>query len=196
MSQPRSLAIALLLTLSTGTCTLSPSGSQSPLTPVINDAWEYEKRENPLFATTTDDHRYDAELPSMTPTDLARREDSLRAYIQRLDGVDSAGLSVSDRINRAMLRDRMENWLAGLTAEEDRIPILADDGFHIDLAQLPTYAPRATVADVEHYLARLRQVPRYFREYTALMRRGVQSHYTMPRVVLEGYNVTIATHIV
>ena len=196
MSQPRSLALALLLTLSAGTCTLSQSGSQSPLTSVINDAWEFEKRENPLFATTTDDHRYDAELPSMAPTDLARREDSLRAYLQRLDGVDSAQLSVSDRINRAMLRDRLDNWLAGLTAEEDRIPILADDGFHIDLAQLPTYAPRATVDDVEHYLARLRQVPRYFREYTALMRRGIQSHYTMPHVVLEGYDVTIATHIV
>jgi uncharacterized protein (DUF885 family) len=95
-----------------------------------------------------------------------------------------------------MLHDRLENWLAGLTAEEDRIPILADDGFHIDLAQLPTYAPRETVTDVENYLARLRQVPRYFREYMELMRRGMRSSYTMPRVVLEGYDVTIATHIV
>jgi len=192
----RPLAATILVVLSTTTCTLSSNGSQSPLTSVINEAWEFEKRENPLFATTTNEHRYDAELPSMTPANLARREDSLRAYLERLEAVDTGGLSVSDRINRAMLHDRLENWLAGLTAEEDRIPILADDGFHIDLAQLPTYAPRATVTDVENYLARLRQVPRYFREYIDLMRRGMQSQYTMPRIVLEGYDVTIATHIV
>ena len=196
MSRLHPLGIAVLVALSMSTCTLSSNGSQSPLTSVINDAWEFEKRENPLFATTTNDHRYDAQLPSMTPPNLARREDSLKAYIQRLEAVDSASLSVSDRINRAMLHDRLENWLAGLAAEEDRIPILADDGFHIDFAQLPTYAPRETVPDVENYLARLRQVPRYFREYMDLMRRGMRSSYTMPRVVLEGYDVTIATHIV
>ncbi len=196
MKQLRPLGISILVLLITSTCTLTSNGGQSPLASVINEAWEFEKRENPLFATTTDDHRYDAELPRMTPADLARREDSLRAYIQRLEEVDSAGLSVSDRINRSMLHDRLENWLAGLTVEEDRIPILADDGFHIDIAQLPTYAPRETVADVENYLARVRQVPRYFREYTDLMRRGMQSQYTMPRIVLEGYDVTIATHIV
>ncbi|HEV8363338.1 MAG TPA: hypothetical protein VGQ52_07450, partial [Gemmatimonadaceae bacterium] len=68
----RLLGIALIA-LSASTCTFSSNGTQSPLTSVINDAWEFEKRENPLFATTTDDHRYDAELPSMTPTNLARR---------------------------------------------------------------------------------------------------------------------------
>lgn len=196
MSRLRLTVITSIISLGAGACRLSSNGGQSALTAVVNDAWEFEKRENPLFATTTDDHRYDAELPSMTPASLARREDSLRAYLQRVDAVDTAGLSVNDRINRSMLRDRLDNWLAGLSAEEDRIPILADDGFHIELAQLPTYAPRETVADVENYLARLRQVPRYFREYMDLMRRGMQSQYTMPRVVLEGYDVTIATHIV
>lgn len=196
MARLRLLCIAIVVLPGSNGCTVSSNGAQSPLMSIVNEAWEFEKRENPLFATTTNDHRYDAELPSMTPANLARREDSLRAYIERLEAMGTAGLSVSDRINRSMLHDRLENWLAGLTAEEDRIPILADDGFHIDLAQLPTYAPRETVADVENYLARLRQVPRYFREYVQLMRRGIRSSYTMPRIVLEGYDVTIATHIV
>ncbi len=192
----RRVCVVFLALVSCTTCTLSSDSGQSALMSIINDAWEFEKRETPLFATSTDDHRYDAELPRMARGDLTRRQDSLRAYLRRLATVDTSGLSTTDRINRAMLRDRLENWLTTIDAEEDRIPILADDGFHIDIAQLPTYAPRETVADVEHYLARLNQVPRYFREYMALMRRGLETDYTMPRIVLDGYDVTIATHVV
>ncbi|MGH7713686.1 MAG: DUF885 domain-containing protein, partial [Gemmatimonadaceae bacterium] len=177
-------------------CVPPSDRGQSALSSIISEAWEFEKRENPLFATTTGDHRYDAELSRMSSDDLMRRRDSLRAYVERLEAVDTAGLSVTEQINRAMLRDRLGNGLATLDGGEDRIPILADDGFHIDLAQLPTYAPRETVADVEHYLARLQQVPRYFREHIALMRRGLETGYTMPRIVLQGYDVTIATHVV
>jgi len=192
----RRIPLISVILVSSTVCTRSSDTEQSALSPIVHDAWEFEKRENPLFATTTGDHRYDAELPRMASADLKRRQDTLRAYMTRLDGVDSSRLSPGDRINRAMLRDRLGNWLAGLDGEEDRIPILADDGFHIDLAQLPTYAPRETVADIEHYITRLHQVPRYFREYIALMKRGIETGYTMPRIVLEGYDVTIATHIV
>ncbi|MEW5917723.1 MAG: DUF885 domain-containing protein [Gemmatimonadota bacterium] len=192
----RPIPIVGVLSLVCVACTVSSGGGDSALTNAISDAWEFEKRENPLFATTTGDKRYDADLPRMREEDLTRRRDTLRVYLQRLDGIDTAGLGVSDRINRTMLRDRLGNWLATLDAEEDRIPILADDGFHIDFAQLPTYAPRETVEDVERYIARLNQTPRYFREYIALMRRGIDQGYTMPRIVLEGYDVTIATHIV
>lgn len=179
-----------------GACTLSSERDESALTTVINDAWEFEKRENPLFATTTNDHRYDAELPRMSVEAIAQRQDSLRAYVNRLTALDSSGFSVTDRINRAMLHDRLSDWLANLESGADRIPILADDGFHIELAQLPTSAPRETLADIERYIARLHQVPRYFREHVALMRSGLESGYTMPRVVLDGYDVTIATHVV
>jgi uncharacterized protein (DUF885 family) len=177
-------------------CTSTGSERSSVLTTLIDAAWEFEKRENPLFATTTGDHRYDAELPRMAAADLERRADSLRTYVNRLLEHDTTALSVADRISRAMLLDRLQNWLATIEAGEDRIPILADDGFHIELAQLPTYAPRETVTDVENYIARLQQVPRYFRDYTAHMRRGIETGYTMPRVVLDGYEVTISAHVV
>jgi uncharacterized protein (DUF885 family) len=193
----RLLVRLIPITLCCLACTPSPGGgAESPLTSIINAAWEFEKRESPLFATSTGDKRYDAELPRMTSADLARRRDTLRAYLQRLDAVDTASLTVIDRINRTMMRDRLGSWFASLEAEEDRIPILADDGFHIELAQLPTYAPRESVSDIENYLARLNQVPRYFRDYIALMRHGLETGYTMPRIVLDGYDVTIATHIV
>jgi uncharacterized protein (DUF885 family) len=193
MTTSRLPIVALIVLAACGPTT---GGSNSPLDRVINNGWEFEKRESPLFATLAGDSRYDAELPRMAANDLRRRQDTLRALLQQLEAIDTSGISGAERINRAMMRDRLGNWLAALDGEEDRIPILADDGFHIALAQLPTYAARATVADIENYLLRLQQVPRYFREHIALMQRGLETGYTMPRIVLEGYDVTIATHIV
>src|SRR5690606_25893569 len=77
-----------------------------------------------------------------------------------------------------------------------RIPILADEGFHTGLAQLPAYQPAQTVPQVERYIARLHEVPRYFRQHIANMRRGMEDGFTMPRVVLDGYEVTIESHLV
>jgi len=185
-----------LLILGGSACRQTDDTDQSPIAAVISQSWEFEKRENPLFATQAGDNRYDAELPRMTSEDLRRRQDSLRLFLQRLDAIDTTALSTLDRINRTMMRDRLGNWLATIDGDEDRIPILADDGFHIALAQLPTYAARSSASDIERYVSRLNQVPRYFREYTALMRRGLETGYTMPRVVLEGYEVTIAAHVV
>ena len=53
-----------------------------------------------------------------------------------------------------------------------------------------------SVADYEIYLARLAAFPEYVEQHVALMRSGLESGMTMPRVVLEGYEVTIESHVV
>ena len=158
--------------------------------------WEFELRDNPLMATRVGDQRYDDRLPGMSPADLAGRRDTVQAYLSRLAAIDTRRLSRQDRVSAAMLELRLRTQLQELEGEEDRIPILVDAGFHIGLAQLPSYAPRRSVKDVEAYIARLRQTPRYFREHIALMRRGIATKFTMPRVVLTGYEVTISSHVV
>ena len=76
------------------------------------------------------------------------------------------------------------------------LPINADSGFHIGAARLPDAVPLGTISDYEAYIALLRDLPRYFAEHIALMRRGIELGMTVPRVVLEGYEVTISSHVV
>ncbi len=72
----------------------------------------------------------------------------------------------------------------------------ADSGFHTELAQLPDQVPLATVQDYENYLSRLRQFPRVFDEWIALMRRGLARGMTPPRVAIAGVDATAAAHAV
>jgi uncharacterized protein (DUF885 family) len=76
------------------------------------------------------------------------------------------------------------------------MPINADSGFHIGMARLPRDVPLAGVTDYENYLARLAEVPRYFDEQIGHMRAGLERGFTVPRVVLEGYELSISSHVV
>lgn len=189
------LAAALLASLPL-TSAGAQQGPSERLQALMAAEWEFELREDPLMATSVGDERYDDRLPHVAPHDQARRRDSMQTYLRELQAIDRDALEGQDRVSAAMLQERLEVALGTIDGGEERIPILADDGFHIGLAQVPSYQPARTVPQVERYIARLHEVPRYFREHIANMRRGMQDGFTMPRVVLEGYEITIASHVV
>ncbi|OFV88303.1 MAG: hypothetical protein A2V74_07990 [Acidobacteria bacterium RBG_16_70_10] len=163
---------------------------------LLDEAWEEAMRENPLLATATGDHRFDHRLPSMTLADLERRASEAQRRLERLRRIDRGGLSAADRVSNDMFRRRLEDDLAAHRFRDWRIPITSDSGFHTDLARLPAEVPLATVKDYENYLARLRALPRYFGEMTALMREGLRTGFTVPRAALDGYDVTMRAHVV
>ncbi|MFL5581055.1 MAG: DUF885 domain-containing protein [Gemmatimonadaceae bacterium] len=173
-----------------------PAAAAERLKSLLAAEWEWELREDPTLGTSIGDRRYDDRLPGVSPADLTRQRDSLRAYLARLAAIDRAALGRTDRVSHAMLERRLRGQLESIEGGEERIPILADEGFHTSLAQLPSYTPHQTVAEGERYVARLRQVPRYVAENVANMRRGMAEGFTMPRVVLEGYETSIVSHVV
>ena len=188
----------LALAVSSFMLPVSAAGQNAPerLHALMEAEWQFELREDPLLATSVGDARYDDRLPHVTPADLDRRRDSIQWYLGQLRSIDGSALEGQDRVSAAMLIERLEIALGEIDAGEARLPILADEGFHTGLAQVPSYQPAQTVEQIERYIARLRDVPRFFREHIANMRRGVQDGFTMPKVVLDGYEVTIETHIV
>jgi uncharacterized protein (DUF885 family) len=161
---------------------------------LIAEAWEHELVESPLLATATGDHRFDDRLPSMTKNDIERRAARSRQLLDRLRSIDPGGLAPADRVSHRMLELRLRDDLAAHRFGDWRIPLTSDSGFHTDIALLPREVPLATVRDYESYVARLRAIPAYFDQHVALMREGLRTGFTVPRVVLEGYDVTIRTH--
>jgi uncharacterized protein (DUF885 family) len=161
---------------------------------LIADAWEFGLVENPLLATAVGDHRFDDRLPSMTKADLDRRAVHSRQFLDRLLEIDIGGLAPADRISARMLERELRDDLEAHRFGDWRLPLTSDSGFHTGIALMPREVPTATVRDVENYVARLRAIPAYFDQEVALMREGLRTGFTMPRVVLEGYDATIRTH--
>jgi len=174
----------------------SPAPPNAPLAALFREAWEFRLREDPLLATSVGDHRFDDRLPSMAREDLERRDRYWRAALDRLRAIDPGPLSPADRINRDMFERELRDAIAEHEFGAWRMPWNADSGFHTALAQLPSLVPLATVRDYENYVARLRAMPVFVRQQIVLLREGLRAGFTLPRVVLEGYDATIRAHVV
>jgi uncharacterized protein (DUF885 family) len=163
---------------------------------LLDEDWEARLREDPLLATSTGDHRYDDRLPSVAPADLERAAQRRRALLARLQAIPRAGLANQDRISYDMLAAELRDDVADHELGQWRLPINADSGFHTGFAELPRHTTLTTTRDYENYIARLRAFPAYVAQQIANMREGIRTGFTLPRVVLDGYDVTIRTHVV
>jgi uncharacterized protein (DUF885 family) len=170
--------------------------SRSKLHAVLDEAWEFELREDPLFATSVGDHRYDDRLPSVRAADQARRAEARRKLLERLRAIDPSGLDETDRESQALQRVKLEDAIREFELHHYRFPINADSGFHMELAQLVRQMPFDTTGDYERYLARLHAIPEYVQQNVGLLREGLQNGWTLPKAALAGYEKTIEAHVV
>ena len=158
--------------------------------------WEFRLREDPLLATSVGRHEFDHLLPSVAFADLERRVAAWRGYLAELQEIDRGRLASADQVSYDIFRSQLEGFIDEFEHGAYQIPLTVDDGFHIGFARLPSSMPLASAEDYERYIARLRLFPDYVAQHIELMRAGLARGMTLPRVVLEGYEVTIASHVV
>jgi uncharacterized protein (DUF885 family) len=190
--------LALAIVLAPGAVALAEAAADAKqaLDALLAEAWEKSLQESPLLATAVGDHRFDDRLPQVTLPDLERRAAEARSFLGRLHAIDPSRLATSDRVSYRMFERSLQEELEEHALRTWRIPITSDSGFHTGLSRLPQEMPLLTTRDYENYLARLRAIPAYFDQHVALMRMGLETGFTAPRVALEGYDVTMSTHVV
>ena len=188
----RAVLVALVFLVPAG----AAADATSDLYTLFDDEWDYRMHEFPMFATDVGDHRFDDRLTSVSVKDEQRRARRSQEFLDRLERIDRDELSPADGINfdifGRLLRDRLGEF-------EHRtyfMTITNRSGFHVSFARLPDQVPLNTVLDYENYIARLEAFHRYARQQVELMREGIAEGYVLPRVVLEGYEDAITTHIV
>lgn len=156
------------------------------LNTIFADYWATEMRDNPFGATQSGVHDYDGQVPDVSPAAQARRLQSAAAYLQRLDGAETAGASDSDLLSADLLRFVLKHRIALGAFDEWRIPFLADGGFQTDMGYTVGATPFRNEADYRRYLARLKALPAYLDANVENMRAGIASGFTQPKEILEG----------
>jgi uncharacterized protein (DUF885 family) len=124
----------------------------------------------------------------VAPADQARRLAHWEAMRARIEAVPETGLSDEERINRAVLLERLRAESAAIRWRTYEAPLNSDTFFW---AQIRPYAGLETADDFRRYVARLRDVPRFFAENIANMRAGMARGWTVPAVTLKGRDATI-----
>ncbi len=163
---------------------------------LIAEEWEYEVREDPLFATQTGDHRFDDKLPSVTVADEERREKATRDFLKRLDAIDRASLGATDGLNYDLFRRTLSNRIGEYEFKTYLMPITNREGFHTEFPQLADRVPLENAKDYDNYCARLEACNTYIGQYIGTMRAGIKGGYVLPKVVMEGWETAVDAHIV
>jgi uncharacterized protein (DUF885 family) len=155
------------------------------LSRLFDEIWQDKLRHSPEYATALGDKRYDDQLtdysPRATNDSLARG----RVYIERLSAIDTTGLPHQQQLSaELMLRSLIEDQEAA-PFKEWEMPVNQYEGIQLDLPQLAAHTSFDTVADYDHYIARLAKVPLAFSQIMTNLQSGLDDHRTPPQFLMQ-----------
>src|SRR5258706_12266614 len=101
------LVLAVLLFASTASSDeLSAANldkSRKALADLLKDQWEYTLRTSPEFASILGDRRYNDQSSDNSEAAVKRDLAETKKFLQRLERIDTAGLSEQEPVNKALM---------------------------------------------------------------------------------------------
>jgi uncharacterized protein (DUF885 family) len=129
-------------------------------------------------------------LPKTDPATQAMRLRMWQDVLRKLDAVRSTELSPAEQLNYAVYRPQIETLIASQQFRDYEMPANADTTFWTDLGYTAR-RPFRTSQDYRNWIAQMKDIPRYFREQTDEMRRGLKRGFTPPQVTMKGRDASI-----
>ncbi len=163
-----------------------PDPDATPVDGLADRFWESILELSPTTATFYGDERYADQLEDPGPAGRARSRDLMERTAVEAGAIDTDGLPTEERITRDMLK-----VIAELQMEEDDQQLyqlrVVDQmsGPQQLLPQLTQFQPADTPERLEAFIARLQAYPSYMAANMQILRDGMASGLTAPRIVAE-----------
>ena len=166
--------------------TPAPSAADARLRALYEREWawrlnEYAQREVDGRSQSTD------RLPRVDPASQRARLTYWEGVLRELDAIPVAELSQAERLNADVFRESITAMANEVRFRDYEIPFNSDSFFWT----IGSWSRLTTADDYRRYIARLRDIPRYFGEHTANMRAGLARGFSLPRVSITGRDATI-----
>ena len=195
------LGAALLASSATGT----PASAAAPAKPAarisadarlkaLYDGYAaWDSKETGSFENARGEIESAAYLPRVDEASQLRRAAHLQELLTQLNAIPASQLSADEKVNAEIFRTVLENAILDAHFRTWEMPFNSDSSFwtYLDASQ-----PFDDTAGYRRYIARLRDIPRYFGEQTVNMRAGLERGFSVPRTTLNGRDKSIATFIV
>ena len=172
-----------------------PEDTGAVLHALFEREWENTLRENPTFASTLGDRRYNHLWPDVSLAALERRQQHRLAVLAELDGIDYNALTDEDKINYTLFRRQHEMAVEGYQFRWFLAPVNMRGGIQTSHG-LADRLRFTTLKDYQDWIGRLQNFSRYMDQTIALMRAGAQTGVIHPRVIMERVTGQIAAQIV
>lgn len=181
---------ATILATATATATASATTDNAPaagltdalgsqarsraLNQLFTEYWQDYLRRNPEQATALGDKRYNDRWSDLSAEERNKALRRARELMERVRAIDTTGVSEQDNLSAELLLRTLDEDLQSERFKEWEMPINQIQGIHFEAPQLVAVTPFDDKHDYEHYVARLRKLPRLFSQLTDNMRRGIE----------------------
>jgi uncharacterized protein (DUF885 family) len=165
------------------------------LTNIIAERWDYSLKESPMSATYAGVNEFNHMLDRVSSSDNDRRLAAEIAFHKRLINIDISHLTAENRINHQLFQWVLEGSIESYQLNLSRIPLTTFSSFFMSVLGMSNGLPMNNVEDYQDYISRLNDIPRYFNENIANMRTGIETNFTLPKIVVEGILPTVQAQI-
>ena len=153
---------------------------------LIADFEQMEIAGNPIAAGQEGDRDALRKLPNVSPEAAENYRRITTEFIRRHGALSVRPMSQDKRLNYDLLGFVLEQRQRLMPFDEARIPFTNDSGFFNEMSYISRQTTFAKVDDYEAYAARLTEMPRYFGQHKANLRRGIKTNMTASSEIMPG----------
>ncbi|HSE86218.1 MAG TPA: DUF885 domain-containing protein [Candidatus Binatia bacterium] len=146
--------------------------------------WDYQLEQYPTWASRLGDRRWNERWGDESLDAIDKRNRHYGEVLTQLESIKREELSPADRLNYDLFQKDYENEVQEHSYRWHLIPLNQLGGVQTadELADALRFE---TLKDYDDWLARLRALPVYIEQTTALMREGIKQQILLPQIVLQ-----------
>jgi uncharacterized protein (DUF885 family) len=160
---------------------LAPNDAPAQLHRLFDEDWQWRLQQGPEFATVLGERRYNDRLTDLRPEAIEGRKKHHAEMLRRLEAIDRRQLKGQDVLSYDLFLYEQKIARDGYRFPLEVLLLDQLDGPHLTLGSLVGFTPFDNTLDYHRYLARLRAIPAYLEQATALLRRGMELRWVQPR---------------
>jgi prolyl oligopeptidase len=178
-----------------GFTSYAQAGPNEDFHALLDEAWEWQLRENPMMASGLGDRRYNDQWSDNSIAAIQRRQDETREFLRRAYAIDRSALSENDQLNHELFRRSLQDRVDRFKFSGHLIPFYQRGGVQ-NLDSNTSRLRFVTVKDYEDWIARLGQVDAVIGQTIDLADAGIEAGLVSPRVLMERIPKQIAAQLV
>ena len=186
-------AVVLPCTAQAQTMSVQPGTADARLRALYDSYSSWDAKESEQFQDSRGETKPTAHLPHVDAASQLRRAAHLRELLEQLNAIPMQQLSPVEQVNSAVFRTVLENAIGEARFRMWEMPFNSDSSFWTYLDSSRTFTD---AAEYQRYIARMREIPRYFDEQIVNMRAGLARGFSVPRATLTGRDASISNYLV
>jgi uncharacterized protein (DUF885 family) len=100
----------------------APESAEKALHAIFDAEWEYTMEQNPTWASSLGDRRWNDRWEDLSLEAIAKRQEHARATLETLKKIERPNLSPADQLNYDLFRKELEQDIAGFKFRMHLLP--------------------------------------------------------------------------